>query len=118
MTNLLGNSIGGSRINFLDLSREASIDVGVSWPYPDLTADECVITSDFKKELPELKVGDKVVFGANYCTLWAMLAKVYNEMIKAEDAPAQENVFFYDIDYPTFTECTIKAFIETPEGKF
>ena len=48
MTNLLGSPDKNGRVNFLDLSREADIDVGASWSYPDLTAEECVITSDFK----------------------------------------------------------------------
>ena len=34
-------------VYFIDLDQEKAINLGVDWPYPDLGADECVLTSDF-----------------------------------------------------------------------
>ena len=34
-------------VYFIDLEQEKDISLGPSWPYPDMTTDECVLTSDF-----------------------------------------------------------------------
>ena len=44
---------------FIDIDREAAINIGVDWPYPDLTGNECVITSDLQDEF-DFAVGDTV----------------------------------------------------------
>ena len=33
-------------IYFFDQEQEAKMNIGVDWPYPDLTANECVVTQD------------------------------------------------------------------------
>ena len=38
-----------NQISIMDLEREANIELGTSWPYPDLAADECVLSSDYEK---------------------------------------------------------------------
>lgn len=43
-----------------------------------MAADECILTSDFLKNHPSLKVGDKVSLAANFGQLWRMASKVYN----------------------------------------
>ena len=35
------------KVYFIELEQEKAINLGVDWPYPDLGADECVLTSDF-----------------------------------------------------------------------
>ena len=43
-----------------------------------MATDECILTSDFLKQYPNLKVGDKVSYASNFGRLWRMAAKVYN----------------------------------------
>ena len=38
---------GVSWIYFIDLEREKEIEVGTSWPYPDLKLGECVLSVDY-----------------------------------------------------------------------
>ena len=73
-------------IYFIDLEREAEIKVGSqSWKYPQIAADECLITDDFLSDNPNLVVGDKVAYGANYFHLWTNIGNYWNQYIRTEN---------------------------------
>ena len=66
-------------------------------------------------------MGDNVTFSACFPDLWGVTARVYNEKITAEGYPESylqtDSIFmeyYTDFTYPTFIDCTIKAFIDEP----
>lgn len=73
-------------VYFLDIQREAEINVGVDWPYPDLKAGECVLTKDYQSA-NGLSVGDEIYVNMQNQALWVTLASFYNQFYKAADAP-------------------------------
>ena len=108
-----------NQISFLDLERETDIELGTSWPYQDLAADECVLTNDYQEGNNNFAVGDKVAFGGNFSSLWRMVAEVYNDQVRAEGDPEQyAEGFMSGGDYPTLVPCTVRGFISTGEGKY
>ena len=52
-----------------------------------MTAEECILTDDWLKYFPDLKVGDNVSFSACFTDLWGATARVYNDKITAEGYP-------------------------------
>ena len=55
-------------IYFVDLEREAEINIGTSWS-TDLAPNECILSSDYQQNY-DVTVGKQVAYGANLMYLW------------------------------------------------
>ncbi len=84
------------------------------WEYPQLAADECLITTDFLADYPSLAIGDKVAFGANYNGLWKNMGNFWNQNIRL-DNQTKFNSKYIDTEDPSIVECRIKGFL--PDGE-
>ena len=63
------------RLTFLDGQREASIGLGVDWPYPDLNADECVLPEEQKEFF---KINDTLRITQETWNFWMAVFERYN----------------------------------------
>ena len=90
--------------------------MGVDWPYPDLAADECVLTQDMQDKFG-YQVGQTVTFTYNYKLIWVATATIYNDFIKSETDPLVNYESFSENDYSEI-QCKIAGFISAGKGKF
>ena len=59
----------------VDFERETEIGVGPSWPFGELSGDECTITEDLAETLLlEKKNNNTVLLYAEHCHLWKSTA--------------------------------------------
>ena len=104
------------QVYFIDLDREAEIDIGTTWS-TDLGPAECILSEDWQDY--KVTVGQRVAYPANYVNLFNTVANMYNhnERDRQNYKIVPDDVFFWN--EPTFVECTVKEFISTNSaGKF
>ena len=75
------------------MEREKEINAGPSWPFPDLSAGECVIDQTFQSKY-NLTIGEKIAWYNSFSTLFETVAQVYNSQKEALQEE-QSTDFFY-----------------------